>query len=87
MQGFWSGSLWNSAGDEQSHCYEMARTIFRIMRQSVDGAPGRFRAFIGEADAKDAGEAAAQDHLGLSLGEVAADFLGGGDWEPQPVIW
>ena len=87
MQGFWGGALWNSAEDEQSHCYEMARIIFRIIRQSVDGAPGRFRAFVGDADAMDGGQVAAKEHLGLSLGEVAADFLGEGDWEPQPVLW
>ncbi len=87
MQGFWSGELWNSEEDEQAFCYEMARTVFRLLRQAVNNAPGPFRAFVEDADRKDGGEAAAVQHLGLSLGDLAAEFLGPGDWEPNPVIW
>jgi hypothetical protein len=84
MQGFWHGDLWNSEEDEQALCYEMSRLIFRLLRQAVDGAPQRFRAFIGSAEATDAGAAAARKHLGIPLGTLAAEILGEGDWDPRP---
>jgi len=87
MQGFWSGELWNSAEDEQAFCYEMARTVFRLLRQAVNNAPGPFRAFVGDANRKDGGEAAAEEHLGISLGALAEEFLGPGDWTPEPLHW
>jgi hypothetical protein len=84
MQGFWHGDLWNSEEDEQSLCYEMSRQIFRVLRQAVDGAPQHFRAFIGgAADAEDAGQASAREHLGFSPGQLAAQILGEGNWEPR----
>jgi hypothetical protein len=43
--------------------------------------------FIGDAKGKDAGESAAQRHLGLSFGDIAADFPGPGDWAPRPFLW
>lgn len=84
MQGFWRGDLWNSEDDEQSLCYEMSRMLFRVLRQPVEKAPLRFRAFIRAADAADAGEAAAREHLGVPLGELASEILGPGDWAPRP---
>jgi hypothetical protein len=83
MQGFWHGDLWNSPEDEQALCYEMSRQVFRLLRQSVEGAPPRFRAFIGSASAGDGGEAAAREHLGFSLGMLAEELLGPGDWAPR----
>ena len=87
LQGFWSGSLWNSEDDEQAFCYEMSRILFRVLSQTTYHAKDRFRRFISDAHFSDAGEAASQQHLGLSLGEAAADFLGEGDWEPHPFRW
>lgn len=84
MQGFWNGDLWNSEDDEQAFCYEMARIIFRILHQSINGASGPFRKFVGDARRADAGEKAAQRHLGCSLGDLAGQFLGDGDWSPIP---
>jgi hypothetical protein len=87
LQGFWSGSLWNSEDDEQGFCYEMSRILFRLLTQASHHATVRLRQFIGEASWNDAGEAAAQQHLGLGLGEVAAEFLGDGNWAPAPKRW
>jgi len=87
LQGFWSGTLWNSEDDEQAFCYEMSRILFRILSQTLHQAPERFRRFISDAQICDGGEASAQEHLGLSLGEAAAEFLGEGEWEPQSSRW
>ena len=87
VQGFWSGELWNSEQDERALCYELARLLFRLIRQSADGNRAHFRSFIGEAGADDAGEAAAQQYLGRSLGDLVMVILGEGDWSPEPVLW
>lgn len=87
LQGFWSGTLWNSEDDEQAFCYEMSRILFRILSQTTHHAPDRIRRFVSDAHSGDAGAASAQQHLGLTLGEIAAEFLGEGDWEPQPFRW
>lgn len=87
LQGFWNGRLWNSEDDEQAFCYEMSRILFRLLTQANHRAPERLRHFIRDAAWEDAGEASAQQHLGFSLGEAAADFLGNGDWTPDPARW
>ena len=87
FQGFWSGTLWNSEDDEQAFCYEMSRVLFRILSQTTHHAPERFRRFVSDAHFSDAGEASAHQHLGFSLGEAAHEFLGEGEWEPQPFRW
>lgn len=87
LQGFWNGRLWNSEDDEQAFCYEMSRILFRLLTQSSHHAPDRLRQFIRAASWIDAGESAAQQHLGLSLGDAASDFLGDGNWTPDPARW
>lgn len=84
LQGFWSGDLWSSEEDDNAFCYEMARILFTMIRQSLTGGPAQFRAFLQNARWEDAGENAAQEHLGYSLGDLAAQFLGEGNWAPRP---
>lgn len=87
LQGFWSGQLWNSEDDEQSFCYEMSRLIFKVIRGQADRNHTGFRNFVRDADWDDGGAAAAEEHLGLCLGEAAASLLGEGDWKPDPDSW
>jgi hypothetical protein len=42
----------------------------------------RLPAFLRAATEADFGAAAAERHLGMTLGELAGQFLGPGDWEP-----
>lgn len=84
LQGFWSGDLWNSEEDEQAFCYEMARIVFGILRGVIGKASDRFRSFLKDARREDAGEKSAERHLGVSLGDVATEFLGEGNWTPVP---
>lgn len=65
----------------------MSRILFRLLTQANHHAPDRLRQFIRAASWKDAGESAAQHHLCLSLGDAAADFLGDGNWAPDPAGW
>ncbi|RYD32660.1 MAG: hypothetical protein EOP86_15205 [Verrucomicrobiaceae bacterium] len=87
LQDFWNGRLWRSGNDEQVNCHEMARLIFRVLRQHAHRDSMGFRAFVRNADLDDAGEAAAVRHLGFSLGDAAASLLGEGDWTPYPGAW
>jgi hypothetical protein len=40
-------------------------------------------AFLREAHFRDAGQLAAEEHLGIRLGDHAAKFLGPGNWNPR----
>ena len=84
MQGFWSGDLWNSEEDEQAFCYEMARIIFGILRGIVGRESDRFRDFLKDVRREDAGEGSSRRHLRVSLGDMAEQFLGAGEWTPIP---
>jgi len=61
--------------------------LFRLLSQANHQAPDRIRCFIGDAQREDAGEASAQLYPGLSPGEIAAEFLGEGEWAPQSSRW
>ena len=43
-----------------------------------------FVEFLQQADFRDAGKAAAEELLALNLGAVLREFLGDGNWEPDP---
>ena len=71
--------------------YQLAEVLMRLL--VADHRPRwfglsrerqrRFFAFLQEADRTDCGEAAAQEHLGFGLEQLANQFLGPGDWAPQ----
>jgi hypothetical protein len=91
LQPFWQGEGFTRAGLTQRLSYELAEILLRLLW--VDHAPRwfgfdrrgqrRFFAFLRGADRADGGEATAQAELGFSLGELAAQFLGPGDWTPR----
>lgn len=90
LDDFWSGAGFYQAGKVQKLSYQLAEVLIRLLVE--EHRPGwfgwrrarqhRFLDFLREADASDAGEAAARKHLGLGLRDVAAWFLGPGDWKP-----
>ncbi|MBX7246656.1 MAG: DUF1570 domain-containing protein [Candidatus Sumerlaeaceae bacterium] len=79
IQQFWSGDSFNVPGDSSELSYNLAVVIARVMAE----APDAYADFIREAHRDDAGESAAQDIYGKSLGDYAFAFLGPGDWAPQ----
>ena len=86
IQRFWRGdSFWALEGHDVS--YSLADTLFRLIRTDIQPSPESFQRFVLAADWNDAGDAAARDYLGISLENLAATFLGPGDWRPKPATW
>ncbi|MCD6049471.1 MAG: hypothetical protein K0Q55_874 [Verrucomicrobia bacterium] len=79
IQRFWSGVSFRTPGEEVELSYSLSGVLFQWLLEKKNALPG----FIAHADPMDAGQTAALDHLGLCLGEVAAQFLGEGDWRPR----
>jgi hypothetical protein len=81
LSDFWWGRGFSRADEGQRHSYALSRVLFQLL---LSDYPGKFRGFIAQARAADAGESAARSALGLELGDLAAKFLGNGDWTPRP---
>ncbi len=79
IQGFWSGRAFHEEETEKMS-YNLAELFVGLLWREF-GDLGRF---IIAARRDDGGESAAREHLGISLGEVAAAVLGEGDWQPEP---
>jgi hypothetical protein len=90
LESFWSGESFSAPDDAQEFSYQLAEFLVQLLIE--DSRPkwfgfdrrgeGRFLQFLRYASAADAGQAAAQEHLGMSLGTLAALSLGPGNWEP-----
>ena len=86
IQRFWIGESFSSV-DGQHVSYSLADTLFRLIRSEVRPSEDAASRFTLAADWNDAGHSAALNYLGIGLDEVAAIFLGPGDWRPKPEIW
>jgi hypothetical protein len=84
IQEFWSGRSFHRADDGQMLSYNLAQVLVHKLATARDIAREQLQAFLAASDAADAGQAAALRHLDLSLGDLAASFLGPGQWEPDP---
>jgi hypothetical protein len=87
IQQFWSGASWRVVEDGNELSYSLAQILMRLFYEDVKPGPEKFRDFVGNASWEDGGQAAMCKHFGVSLGELAAVFLGDGDWEPRPAEW
>jgi hypothetical protein len=84
LEAFWSGEGFSSPGDVQKYSYQLAEILMRLLLTDYqprwfgfDQTPVRaLMNFIRFADRSDAGAAAAEDYLGLTLDEIAAKSLG-----------
>jgi tetratricopeptide (TPR) repeat protein len=81
LQEFWWGSGFLLPDDGQRYSYLLSQVLLHLLLADYRTA---FLPFFHQARTEDAGEAAAREHLGHSLGELAARFLGPGDWTPVP---
>ncbi len=81
IQAFWSGAAFLENDDiGQMHSYHLAKVLTsRLARR-----PDLFHDFLHEAHHDDAGAAALRARYQLSPGDLVADYLGDGDWEPRP---
>ena len=79
LQSFWSGESFQRGDRGQGLSYALAEILVNIL---LADHRRDFHDFLEDADAADAGEAAAQEHLGVGLADLAGQFLGPGDWQP-----
>jgi len=87
IQEFWRGESWAMAGSSFKLSYELARILLKKIEEDIRPSRASLLSFIGHAHRSDAGEEAAQKYLKVGLGDLMADFLGAGDWRPQPARW
>jgi hypothetical protein len=88
---FWSGEAFTRPDDSQEFSYQLAEILVRLILEDFrprwfgwDQRPAaQLLAFLREAKANDAGQSAAKEHLGMTLGQLAAKSLGPGEWEPE----
>ncbi|MEP6671196.1 MAG: hypothetical protein ABJF10_18690 [Chthoniobacter sp.] len=86
IQDFWSGKALEDERWQSLSC-SLAEILIDVIQREVRPDPDTFRQFVAAATFQDGGEAAAHEHLGVGLGEIASVFLGDGDWTPQPSKW
>ncbi|MCB9850744.1 MAG: hypothetical protein H6817_08565 [Phycisphaerales bacterium] len=73
LDAFWSGASFSAPGDAQGFSYLLAQILVSVL--IADHKP-TFLDFLYDADPADAGDAAAREHFGKSLADIAAGFLG-----------
>jgi hypothetical protein len=77
---FWSGASFYRADDGQRLSYSLAEVLVRNM---ISDFGKKFNRFLVAAHRDDAGNAAAREVFGVSLGDRMAQFLGPGNWQPS----
>lgn len=82
VQDFWSGASF-SCQNGSDLSYALAKLLLDFIHRDIGPSPENFRRFVQRADWHDAGDIAAREHLGISLGELISGYLGPGDWEPE----
>jgi hypothetical protein len=83
IQDFWSGKAFSMAGEPSRLSYSLAIVAARTLAGTRKG----FADFIRAAHYSDAGESAAEELLGCSVGDAVAGLLGDGYWAPDPEAW
>lgn len=78
IQDFWTGKGFLRSDEGQMHSYHLALVLTRKLTPDLP----RFRAFLREVDATDAGTTALQKHYQTIPSQLVAEYLGDGDWEP-----
>jgi hypothetical protein len=79
IQEFWLGSSFSKPGEPSDLSYHLAQLLVRSLSQDYQ----QFTQFVNKADHHDAGEAAAIEVFGGSLGELIESIYGEGDWSPK----
>lgn len=79
IQNFWTGESFRAIDEGQQLSYSLAN----ILVQNISTEYEVFKKFALEANFNDTGNAASQKYFNTSIGNVAAIFLGDGDWQPK----
>lgn len=86
LQEFWSGKSFGRPDEGQELSYDLARVM--VEQLAMDWSA--FKRFVGAADFKDGGDAAAREYLGTTVGAIAAALLErepSAQWDPRPELW
>lgn len=78
IQTFWSGESFSNTDVGQELSYHLAQLLVRNISQDYE----QFVHFSKNAHSNDGGETAAQEVLGISLGDLLTGLLGDGNWSP-----
>jgi hypothetical protein len=78
IQEFWAGTTFHMKDEAQPLSYSLAE----VLVHKLSGDHRLFLEFLANAHYGDGGQTAGLDVLGINLGDVAADFLGPGEWRP-----
>jgi hypothetical protein len=83
LEPFWRGDGFSAPDRLQQRCYELAGILVRLLVEDArprwfggEERRARFLGFLRAARDADGGEAAAREHLGIGLGDLAGRFLG-----------
>jgi hypothetical protein len=82
LQLFWRGESFSLPDDGQELSYHLARFILHGLHQGGSTPREVMDEFFLNAKYDDAGQSAALEVLGISLGDCVVPLLGEGDWEP-----
>jgi len=83
IQEFWTGDSFFRADEGQRLSYQLAQVLVSNISENY----AAFKRFANEAHSSDGGEAAMKQVYGLGLSDLAASFLGEGNWQPRPESW
>ena len=83
IQEFWQGASFGRPDEGQELSYDLAQVL--VMNLSENYA--LFTEFVRLADWQDGGEHAAETVFDISLGDMIYNFLGEGEWWPDPQNW
>jgi hypothetical protein len=79
IQRFWAGKSFYEPGEPNELSYSLAQILLNLLLQEQRD----IASFVRLARRDDAGQTAALDCLNVDLGDLAATFLGPGDWRPN----
>ena len=82
IQEFWAGRSFHSP-ELQEVSYHLAYSLMFKIERVLTPAKKSLLQFIQHARRHDAGQASAEEFLGIDLGDLVASFLGPGDWSPR----
>ncbi len=82
LQLFWRGDSFHLPDEGQELSYHLARFILHGLHQGGTTPREVMDEFFLNAKYDDAGQSAALEVLGISLGDCVVPLLGDGDWEP-----
>lgn len=83
IQGFWSGEVWGRESVGFSLSYQLARVLWQKIAIDLSATKEEVIELIETVQMEDCGNAAVKKIFDYSLGELVADFLGEGNWEPD----